>query len=348
MSVSVDPDLVATMRDVLVASAPTPRDPATGVTLDEKLWAQLEELGLARLTGSEASGGSGAGWAEAAALLDTAARLGVALPVVEHDLLAGWLLERLGLAVDPTLRTLAVLSSTGEASSVPWARTAGSLVCVWPAGGGWLAADVPAESSSLSVTAGVNLAGEPRDAVSLDVAAVAESGAAVPVSAHDVELLGLRGALARAVQVAGALERCLELVVEHVTTRVQFGRPLARFQAVQHLVADIAAEAALARAAVGAGVRAAEGAPLPDLAFRVAVARSCTGHAASTVVRNSHQALGAIGTTLEHELHRHTLAALAWRGEYGATAEWDARVAEAARDAVAPGGSAGLWELITG
>ena len=70
---------------------------ATVPTWDLALWEQLDEVGLARLTGSEASGGSGATWFAAAELLDAAARFGVPTPVVEHDLLAGWLLDEAAL-----------------------------------------------------------------------------------------------------------------------------------------------------------------------------------------------------------------------------------------------------------
>ncbi|WP_028660583.1 acyl-CoA dehydrogenase family protein [Nocardioides insulae] len=337
----VDPDLIATMREVLSSSAPTPRDPDTGVEFDQALWDQLDELGLARLTGSEESGGSGAGWAESAALLTQAASLAVALPLAEHDLLAGWLLTSAGLPVDADLRSVAVLDADGSARAVPWAPVVSRIVLAWPAGdGGWRVADVPA--TSVKLTADTNLAGEPRG----EITATLDDSEGVPVPEDLIRRLQLRAALVRAVQVAGALERTLDLVTEHVTTRVQFGRPIGKFQAVQHLVADIAAETSLARAAVDAAVRtvATPDVDLAELRFRVAVARSCAGHAASVVVRNSHQALGAIGTTLEHDLHRFTLPALAWRAEYGSTASWDRVVADSALSV----GSDGLWELIAG
>ncbi|PQP20272.1 acyl-CoA dehydrogenase [Rhodococcus opacus] len=67
------------------------------------------------------------------------------------------------------------------------------------------------------------------------------------------------------------------------------------------------------------------------------------GHAASVVVRNAHQCLGAVGFTREHELHRHTTALLAWRSEYGSVRYWD----EALVAAAAAAGERGLWPLIT-
>lgn len=335
----VDPDVAAVIREVLA-------DAADGDL--SGLWNQLAALGLARLTAPEAEGGSGAGWRESALLAGELAACGIGLPAGEHDLLAGWLLRTAGLTGDDRRRTVAVLEvgtglddSTGlddtTGTQVPFASSSELVVCLWPDGRGWRVSDLPA--ASLAITPGANLAGEPRDTVTVPAGLL---GSGAPVGADVPSLLELRGALLRAIQIAGALEAAVSLTVGHVTTRKQFGRPLAAFQAVQHLLADMAAEAALARAAVDAAVGAAAGTGTPD-AFRVAVARSCAGHAASVVVRHAHQLLGAIGTTQEHALHRLTLPALAWRAEYGTTEHWDQQVAAAA----AAAGPGGLWSMIT-
>jgi acyl-CoA dehydrogenase len=79
-----------------------------------------------------------------------------------------------------------------------------------------------------------NLAGEPRDDVAVPLADVTGSG--VPVSALAVEQLRLRSALVRAVQASAVLDKIVELSAGYAAERVQFGRPLARFQAVQNLV----------------------------------------------------------------------------------------------------------------
>jgi acyl-CoA dehydrogenase len=77
--------------------------------------------------------------------------------------------------------------------------------------------------------------------------------------------------------------------------------------------------------------------------FAVAVAKSCVGHASSPVVRGAHQVLGAIGTTLEHELHTLTKPILARRRAWGSVREWDTTLASLATSA----GRDGLWPLIT-
>ncbi|GLB82250.1 acyl-CoA dehydrogenase [Mycobacterium kiyosense] len=326
---SVDPDLVDMMGAVFAEYAHDP-----------KLWQRLDELGLVRLTGAEEHGGSGAGWFEAAELLSAAARHGARIPLAEHDLLACWLLESSGLAVDGAVRTVCMLDKQGRARDVPWADTADRVVVVWRGDGGFQVADVAAEE--LTITPGANLIGEPRD----EVAASLTGRQGVQVGLPLVTQLRLKSGLVRAIQVCAALDQILQLSIEHVSSRIQFGRPLSKFQAVQNLVSDIAAEAALARAATEAALAvgvtsdwAAE-----NLEFLVAVARSCAGHAASVVVRNAHQVHGAIGTTREHRLHEFTRAALAWRSEFGSVRYWDDQVTDSAMYASA----GGLWGLITG
>ena len=336
---AVDQEL-SEMMSAVFARHREENEPADDVaTWDTDLWNQLGGLGLTRLTGLEESGGSGAGWFEAAELLRAAAWNGVRLPLAEHDLLAGWLLETAGLPVDDERRTVCVLDHSGVARNVPWAGQAERVVTVWRAGG-YLVADLPV--SALRIEGGANIAGEPRDTVAVDL--TGRSG--TPIANEVVDQLQLRGALARGLQICGALDRVLDLSISHASDRIQFGRPLAKFQAVQALVADIAAEAALARAATeGALAEAVRTAWSGEqLEFLVGVARSCGGHAASTVVRNAHQVHGAIGTTREHRLHEFTKPALAWRSEFGSVQHWDDRLTTLTLAA----GRDGLWPLITG
>lgn len=306
---------------------------------DSDLWDRLDALGLVRLTGAEDSGGSGAGWAEAAELMSAAVRHAARIPLAEHDLLACWLLDCAGIPADSRQRTVALLDEHGRAAGVPWASSAQRIVLVWQHDGGYRVADV--DSAEMSITAGTNMIGEPRDAVEVDTSTLA--GVEIPEGL--VDTVRLKGALVRAVQICAALDAALQSCVDHATTRIQFGRPLAKFQAVQHLVSDIACEAALARSATEAALAVAMATDwaAPNLEFLVAAARSCAGHATSAVVRNAHQVHGAIGTTIEHRLHHFTRAALAWRSEFGSTRYWDDRLTDMATDAAAHG----LWSLIS-
>jgi acyl-CoA dehydrogenase len=339
LAIGVDPAVVEMMGDVFAEYRET-HPPAATVERDTELWRHLDELGLVRLTGTESSGGSGAGWYEAAELLAAAVRNGVRIPLAEHDLLSCWLLGAIGLPADGAVRTVCVLDEQGVATGVPWAAGADRIVVVWNAGGEYRAADVGIDA--LAITADTNMIGEPRDTVAADVATLG----GVPVAAALIAQLRLKSAVVRSIQVCTALDRILEFSIEHAASRIQFGRPLSAFQAVQHLIADIAAEAALARAATEVALTSAVTShwSASNLDFLVAVARSCAGHAASVVVRNAHQVHGAIGTTREHRLHEFTRAALTWRSEVGSVAYWDGQVTEAALRA----GANGLWSLITG
>lgn len=307
------------------------------------IWGTLSELGLARLTGDESSGGSGAGWGEAAALLSGAAAKGVPVPYVETDLLAGWLLEQAGLPVDDRPRTVALVDADGRGHRVAWASEVSSIVAVQAKEGGWVVSDVPAES--VEIVEHPALGREPRAGIRVDVAKLeeAESGS---LSDAQFAVHQLRGALARSLQTVAALETAAELAKEYVVTRHQFGRPLAKFQSVQNLIVDAVAEATLARSAVDEALYEAieTGLEGPDSVFRVAVAKSVVGRAASVVVRNTHQALGAIGTTEEHSLHKFTNAALTWRSEFGSIRVWE----EALGAAAGAGTVDDVWAMVVG
>ena len=202
---------------------------------------------------------------------------------------------------------------------VPWARFA-SVVLIASTGGG-LALYRP-----VGVVEGANLAGEPRDDVTQGSPLSTARDPSGPVDASSLM------ALARAAQLRGAMERVLAMTVAYASEREQFGRPLKRFQAIQHHLAEIGGEAA----ATGAAVDAAAQACTP---FALAAAKARASQAAGAVARLAHQVHGAIGYTVEHDLHVWTTRLWAWRDEYGNEAHWWHELgAEAAR-----GGGAALW-----
>ncbi|AKS34255.1 acyl-CoA dehydrogenase family protein [Mycolicibacterium goodii] len=271
---------------------------------DRQLWQTLVELGLADLTGSEDRGGSGASFPEAAALARALARHGCALQVAESDLVAGWLLEQSGAPPRQALR-IALLDDAHV--NVPNTSGVVERAAVLRRGGDrYHVSDVPLA----------------------DVGTDVDDGERYPVTPEILELARTRRALVRAIQISATLETVTELTIEYAQTREQFGRAIGKQQAVQRMVALIAGETALARAATDAAVLAASdtAASAAQVAAKVAVARSCCGHAVDPVIRNAHQVVGAIGTTREHPLHVFTSAALALRAEDRTTREWDAAV----------------------
>ena len=112
----------------------------------------------------------------------------------------------------------------------------------------------------------------------------------------------------------GASRTMLSLARRHALDRVQFGRPVASFQAIRHrlaetLVAIEGAEAALVAAA----------AEPDDLSFLLA--KAAAGQAALIAARHCQQVLGGIGFTAEHELHRHVKRSLVLDGMLGSARE---------------------------
>ena len=123
---------------------------------------------------------------------------------------------------------------------------------------------------------------------------------AAPVSAleprawDDAVALGRR---ALAYEVAGACRAMLDLAREHALQRVQFNRPIARFQAVRHRLA----EALVALEALDATLAAAADEPGP---LTAALAKATAGRSAQTAGAHCQQVLAGIGFTTDHLFHR--------------------------------------------
>jgi acyl-CoA dehydrogenase len=340
--VSADAELQQLAESVFgdaASSDPSPNDGG----FDAELWRTLTETGLARLTLPADAGGSGAGFADAAVVLAAAGAHAARVPLVETDLQAGWLLHAAGVPLpDGPLTAVAApleVEGThvrGALHRVPWAEAAAGLAV--------LTDDhvVLVAPGAFTVTAGTNVAEEPRDAVVVD--GTAEAVVAAPEGA--AAELRLRGALGRAQLLAGAARGALAATVRYAGERIQFGRPIGRFQAVQQQLALAAAEVAAASAAASAAAGAveADGFGAPSTRLAIAAAKARAGEAAGEVARIAHQVHGAIGFTREHDLRLWTTRLWAWRDEDGSEAEWNAEIGAT----VLAAGPTGLWPLLTG
>jgi Acyl-CoA dehydrogenase, C-terminal domain len=122
------------------------------------------------------------------------------------------------------------------------------------------------------------------------------------------------GRRAVAHQIAGASRAMLDLARTHAMERVQFGRPIARFQAVRHRLAD----ALVAVEALDATLGAAREEPNPDTA---ALAKALAGRTARTVAAHCQQVLAGIGFTTEHPFHRFLKRTMALEGLFGSADE---------------------------
>ncbi len=152
------------------------------------------------------------------------------------------------------------------------------------------------------------------------------------------------GAAVRAAQMTGALETVLDLSTRYAAERVAFGRPIAKFQAVQHNLARLAGEVAAALAASGSAAETLHSATGFDqsVLLEIAAAKIRTGEAVTTGGAIAHQVHGAIGWTAEHILQRFTRRMWGWRDDFGADSHWAVVLGDMAAEA----GADALWPML--
>ncbi len=329
-------DLVVETINAVLASRCTPaRIAAAEGSMDAALWSLLEESGLNAVGVSEEAGGSGGSLHDYAAIVVALGEHAAPVPLGD-TLLANHLCSDAGFQLPSGPTGLAVARPGREVIRVPWGGAATNIVVITGAGIGLCSAGV------LDVVGrGNNYPGEPW----LDVTLASAVAASSTVSARCTPRTALfSAALMRALLMAGALQRTVDLSVQYATEREQFGKPIGKFQALQHYLAEMAGEAAAARAACDTAVDIiASGGTLDDCERTAAAAKAYAGRAVATVTRLSHQIHGAIGYTDEHRLQYSTRRLWAWRDEFGSESEWAALLGRA----LAAEGGALLWPTVT-
>ena len=247
------------------------------------------------------------------------------IPLVE-TMLANWLLAH----CDREPRSEPTVIADAGLRRVPWGQRAGVIMC-----GSKLSVFEPNELAT--ARAGTNLAKEPRD--DLTRSTPSREPFARPDGVTDLRLRAAAAAL-RVAQMAGALESIAAMTIEYTTQRVQFGKPIAKFQAVQQSAAILAEQAAAAGAAADMAAEAfANGIDVNA----IAAAKTFAGEAASIGAGLAHQLHGAIGFSREYALHHRTQRLWSWRDEYGNDTEWAALLGSH----LARAGGDRLWTEIT-
>lgn len=305
----------------------------------DELWRAVSETGVPLAALPESAGGADAEWADLFAVLRVAGRHAAPIPLAE-TMLAGWIASAAGLEVTDAPMTVGPVRAgdrltvaqdgngwrlSGTASRLPYARAVGRIVLIadGPHGEMVVALDGAGNAEQKE---GRNLAGEPRDTLRFDGMRV-DADAVAPVR-HGTDRAALyrRGALARAAMMSGALERAMDLAVTYAQERQQFGRPISKFQAVQQNLAVLAGQTAAAMAAANLGMEALARNDPENEEFRIAIAKTRVGDAATLACEIAHQVHGAIGFTQEYALQLATRRLWSWREEFGADVEWAARL----------------------
>jgi acyl-CoA dehydrogenase len=290
-----------------------------GAAATTALWEQLEATGLADALLSEDDGGAGLGLTQVFGVLEQCGAHALPLPLAE-TLVARALLAQAGVARPAGSIALARgerLSDGGvRCALVRMGQVAQSVLVQVQAGGEWRLLGTEGAQAS-------------PQALALDAALAwsATQVQAAPVVAVDAELdVRTLQAAVVAAQMAGALKAVFDRTLQYANERQQFGRPIGKFQAIQHQLAVMSEHVFAARMAAqlgcsGAGV-------VPDR-LRVATAKARCSEAALVVSELAHAIHGAIGFTAEYDLQLFTRRLHAWRQTAGSEAYWHGVAGEA-------------------
>ncbi|HSF07702.1 MAG TPA: acyl-CoA dehydrogenase family protein [Methylomirabilota bacterium] len=325
--------LVATARDFLAKHCPP--EVVQGLALDargfdDRLWRRMAELGWPGLLVPTVYGGSDGTMLDVILLVEEMGRAALPSPFVTSAVVATSLLvaaasaeqrERLlpALAAGERIATLALVEEAGSFDpealtlhcEVP-GRLTGTKLFVKDAhvaddlivalGGGNLLL-LPADRPGIARLPLDMLSGEKAFEVTFDAVEVRSADwLGAPGRGADALAAALTaGALARTAEMVGAAQRVLDLAVEHARTRVQGGRPIGGYQAIQHACADLVRDVDGSRGLLHvAAWMVSEGLPAGR---EVATAKAYASEACLTVARRGHQIFGAIGYCEEHPLH---------------------------------------------
>lgn len=141
-----------------------------------------------------------------------------------------------------------------------------------------------------------------------------------------VWMILLRAAVLKCIETVGIVQRVLEMTLEYAKERKQFDKPIGSFQVIQHYLAEIATDVDGMRfSAYQAAWRLSEGKPC---AREIAIARVFTADAFERIITKSHQIFGAIGVSIDHDLHFYTTRGKVAQLSYGDADYWREIVAQ--------------------
>ena len=322
------------LRDYLRKEAPFNRvrelERAGGV--DETLWAHLVDAGFLALPFAERHGGEGGELIDAAILLEELTRRAAIVPFLE-TLAAALAIERHG---DEALADEVVRGVIAGSVTLAPALPSGGADDAPRIGGGALIGDCRFVDYGADVThhlveavadgerglwlidaRGAGVHAEPLRTIARTPQArvrYASAPARRAGGGDALRFLQRAGRALCAIQCVAAAGQALDMTVEYVGMRVQFGRPIGSFQAVQHHCADMATQTLAARFLACRAVWNLDHGRDGDR--EIAKAKALASRAATEVTMQAHILHGGIGYTEEYDLHffsrRGKERALAW------------------------------------
>ena len=265
------------------------------------MWQQLGEMGIVGLLAPEDAGGYGMSEIDLVGLLEATGRAALPEPLVEHAAVAVPLLRDHHAHADEWLSRAAsgeALVGVGLTGSpyVAYADQADALLLAH----GDDVYLVPRASASLTAQRAVDFSRRlssvewnPGDGVRI---ARGDDGRQAQADAFN------RGALGAAAQLIGLSQQMIDVTVDYVGQREQFGKVVGSFQAVKHHMSNALLAVEFARPMVYVAAYAVANAT-PHRDREVSAAKAMASDAADRVCRLALQCHGAIGYTFEYDLH---------------------------------------------
>ncbi len=280
--------------------------------LDRGVWNSLDAMGVLGVLVPEADGGLGLDETFLVPILEAAGKAALPHPLVETAMVAAPLLGASGGGM-VTTDLGGPLAPCALDADMHLVHSGGALLHGEPA----LSTALPSDAAVVSVDRARRLGALVADAAS--------GGAAITDDPNEMALAWDRGALGTAAMLVGLGQAMLDMTVGYVIERHQFGKPVGSFQAVKHHLADAALSLELTRPAVWrAAWSVAHG--TPTRARDVSMAKAMASDAAELVGRKALQCHGAIGYTVEADLHLYLKRTWALARAWGDAAHHTARV----------------------
>jgi alkylation response protein AidB-like acyl-CoA dehydrogenase len=272
-------------------------------------WSDMAGLGWLGLHLPESRGGSGFGLPELVVVVEELGRAITPGPFVPTVIASAVIATSPGAVADRLLRGLADGSVVGAVTldgevTLSGGKASGRVGAV--IGGGLADVVLVAVGDDVAV---VDLRGAGVEIEKPQNLDPTRRAARITLDGADAEVLpGARQALVDftrtlfAAEATGMARECTELAAEYAKARIQFGRPIAMYQAVKHHCANMLVETELSTAAVWDAARAAESGG-DQLTYTAAVAAALAIPAADLCANLNIQVHGGIGFTWEHDAH---------------------------------------------
>jgi len=281
-------------------------------------WQAIEDSGFLDALVPESSGGAGLRLPDILPLALASGACGIGVPLVQTLLARAWL-DAAGHTAPSGPIALAAFGVDVDKQRITARAVPGAL------GAQWVLADTGEDILLLSAQAAVRTRTEGHGNQDADLRwpAGADIDFSCPKQAansgSDKTSLAAMLAAACSALMAGAMERVLALTTEYAGQRVQFGKPIGRFQAVQQQLSVMAEYVWDARMAAQLAFQSDGALPRPLLA---ALGKARTSTAAPVVADIAHAVHGAIGITQEYALQRYTRRLREWRRAAGVETYW--------------------------